>query len=376
MSYASLRYAQFKPQPGTELMPLVSTAPTLTVTRGTVVREVTQRWSSWLSQVVRLYTAGSTAGMVEFEWTVGPIDVSDGRSKEVVSKYFTDISSGGTFATDSNGREFQPRVRDQRPTWNWTNVSPVAGNYYPLSTAITMDDGTTGLAVLVDRAQGAASLQDGNVELMLHRRILYACGLSVPLNETGQDGRGLIITGTHRLFLGPIHSNSTRPSLLEHVRLQQQRQYYPLHPLFAASSSSIPPPLPQPTTFVSQPLPPHVELSTLQRLSDGRVLLRLAHSFAVNESDVYSRPVRVDLSTLFQQSITAVQRTTLTANAAYKPTSGAMQYAAAAAATEWEDEGGVGVAYREAVGASSDTVVTLGPMQIATFVIELQQDDQ
>jgi len=313
--------------------------------------------------------------MVEFEWTVGPVDISDDLSKEVVTKYTTDINNHRTFYTDSNGREFQPRTRDSRPTWNWTNVAPVAGNYYPLSTALTMDDGVTGLGIVVDRAQGAASLQDGSVEVMLHRRILTGCGLSVPLNETGQDGRGLIITGVHRVVLGPVQSSATRQSVVERVRLQQQRQYFPLHPLFAASSSSLPLPLPQSTTFVAQPLPLNVELSTLQQLSDGSVLLRLAHSFAVNESSVYSAPVSVDLSTLFQQPITTVRRMTLTANAAYKTTGGAMRYAAAS------ERAGVREAEREevtegSIGVTSGTVVTIGPMQIATFLIELQQSEQ
>ena len=348
----------------------------LTVTRGTVVQEVTQHWTDWLSQVVRLYTAANdtTADMVEFEWTIGPIDISDDLSKEVVTKYFTGIESRGTFSTDSNGRDFQRRVRDERPTWNWTNVAPISGNYYPLSTALTMDDGTTGLGVVVDRAQGAASLQDGNVEVMIHRRILTSCGLAVPLNETGQDGRGLIITGVHRLFLGPVQASRGRQSVIERVRLQQQRQYFPLHPVFAASSSSTPLPLPQSTSFVSHPLPSNVELSTLQQLNDGSVLLRLSHSFAVNESSAYSRPVKVDLSTLFQQPIASVKRVTLTANAAYKTPRGAMRYAAVGESGEWD--GGMGVEDGESAVSISDTVVTLGPMQIVTFVVQLQRDEQ
>ena len=356
--------AQFIPQPGTGIRQLVTTAPTLTVWRGAVVTEVTQRWTSWLSQVIRLYSSAAnstTADAVEFEWTVGPVDVSDGLSKEVVTRYDTDIANDGAFATDSNGREFQPRVRNQRPTWNWTNVAPVSGNYYPLSTALTMDDGATGLGVVVDRAQGAASLQDGSVEVMLHRRILTSCGLAVPLNEPGQNGTGLIVTGVHRLFLGPVQATPTRQSLIERVRLQQQRQYFPLHPLFAASPSFTPLPLPQPITFVSRPLPTNVELSTLQQQADGSVLLRLAHSFAVNESDAYSVPVSVDVSALFEQPIRSIRRVTLTANADWKPTG--TKAAGARSGGKAEDAG------RE--DALDDTVVTLGPMQIATFVVEL-----
>jgi hypothetical protein len=358
-------------------MPLVSTAPTLSVTRGSLVQEVTQRWSDWLSQVVRLYVNGSDVDLVEMEWTVGPIDIEDGRSKEVVTKYFTDINNQGHFSTDSNGREFQPRLRDHRPTWNWTNVSPVAGNYYPLSTGITIDDGQTALGIVVDRAQGAASLQDGNVELMIHRRILYACALSVAINETGPDGRGLIITGSHRLFLGPTQANSTRLSVVERMRLQQQRQYFPLHPVFASGVPTNA--LPSPLSFIKQPLPSNVELMTLQQLNDGRVLLRLAHSFAVNESTALSQSVSVDLSTLFHQPIISIRRTTLTANANYNNSAREVRQREMgddttevdATATVAANSPGAGVTTGVATG-----VVTLGPMQIATFIIDLQQRDE
>ena len=336
----------------------MSSAPTLTVTRGALVQEVTQRWSSWLSQVVRLYVSGSQADVVELEWTVGPVDIEDGRSKEVVTKYLTDLDSQGRFVTDSNGREFQPRVRDRRPTWNWTNVSPVAGNYYPLSTGVVMDDGQTGLGVLVDRAHGASSLQDGNLEIMIHRRILYACALSVTINETGPDGRGLVITGSHRLLMGPVQSSSTSRSLVERMRLQQQQLFFPVRPVFAAGS---PASLPSSVSFVAHSLPPHVELMTLQRLTDGRVLLRLAHSFAVNESLEFSQPVSVNLSTLFVPAVSSVRRVTLTANADYRSQAEAHQHAE-------ETEAQV-----LTVRSPEDAVVTLAPMQIATFVIELKQ---
>ena len=45
---------------------------------------------------------------------------------------------GGTFYTDSNGREMLKRVRDKRPTWDLQVQEPIAGNYYPLTAAITL----------------------------------------------------------------------------------------------------------------------------------------------------------------------------------------------------------------------------------------------
>ena len=97
-----------------------------------MAQTVFQRWSDWLSQTVLLYSAPADdvlGSMVEMEWTVGPVDIEDGRNKEVVTRYSTDLASEGVFYTDSNGREFQRRVKDERPTWNWTNVSHVAGKY-------------------------------------------------------------------------------------------------------------------------------------------------------------------------------------------------------------------------------------------------------
>ena len=335
----------------------MSAAPTLTVTRGSVVQEVTQRWSDWLSQVVRLYVSGPDAGAVELDWTVGPVDIADGRSKEVISKYTTGLASSGRFSTDSNGREFQPRVRDQRPSWNYTVVSPVAGNYYPLSTGMMLDDGETGFGVLVDRAHGASSLQDGALEVMLHRRVLYGCGFARPINETGPDGRGLIIAGRHRLLLGPLHASSGRRSVVERLRVQQQRLLSPLHPVFAAGAAAA---LPPAASFVAKPLPPEVELMTLQRLEDGGVLLRLAHSFAVNESGALSQPVTLDLSTLLSPAIRSVRRVSLTANADYNSTA-----ARPLPAMDVESE-------PAAARGFEDSVVTLGPMQIATFLVQLQ----
>ena len=346
----------FEPQPGTSINLVTSDPPTLSVYKGALVQQVVQRWNSWLSQTVRLTQLPSTSSadavtaMVEMEWVVGPVEFRDLKSKEVVTRYTTDVSSAGVSYTDSNGREFQRRQRDARPSWNYTVVAPVSGNYYPLSTATGLTDNSTGFYVLVDRAQGSASLQDGEVEVMVHRRLLYSC-FGYNLNETG-DGPGLILAGKHHLVL------TTREEALRQTRLLQQRLYTPLRPLFAPSSAFLDHPTPSsdlipapaPTaqralslSFLATPLPLNVELMTLQVLHDGAVLLRLAHSFAVNESAQWSQPATVDLSTLFVQPINNVTAVTLTANDRRSSSAEVL----------------------------SDTTVTIGPMQILSFLVHL-----
>ncbi len=56
-------------------------------------------------------------------------------------KYTSGLASGGTFYTDANGREMQRRERDARPTWTLDVHEPVAGNYYPLTSAMYIEVG-------------------------------------------------------------------------------------------------------------------------------------------------------------------------------------------------------------------------------------------
>jgi len=62
----------------------------------------------------------------------------------------------------------------------------VAGNFYPVNAAMSLQDALASMAVVVDRSQGGASLHDGALELMVQRRNLADDdkGVAEPLNET------------------------------------------------------------------------------------------------------------------------------------------------------------------------------------------------
>uniref|UniRef100_A0A4W3IN81 Lysosomal alpha-mannosidase-like n=1 Tax=Callorhinchus milii TaxID=7868 RepID=A0A4W3IN81_CALMI len=66
--------------------------------------------------------------------------------------------------------------RDYRPTWHFNQTEPVAGNYYPVNTRIFIRDGKFQLSVLTDRSQGGSSIEDGSLELMVHRRLIFDDG--------------------------------------------------------------------------------------------------------------------------------------------------------------------------------------------------------
>ena len=102
-------------------------------------------FNNWTSQEISLYDG---AEAVEIEWTVGPIPINDNMGKEVIIRYDTDIQSEAKYYTDANGREVLQRIRDYRPTWNYTVNEPVSGNYYPINSRIWIKDQTRQFTVL------------------------------------------------------------------------------------------------------------------------------------------------------------------------------------------------------------------------------------
>ena len=58
---------------------------------------------------------------------------------------------------------------------------PVAGNYYPLASPgairIKSETGNAALALVTDRAHGAASLDNGQIEIMIGRQLGLGFGL-------------------------------------------------------------------------------------------------------------------------------------------------------------------------------------------------------
>lgn len=132
-------------------------------------------------------------------------DEKNSIGKEIISRFTVDsVKSAGVFYTDSNGRELIKRQRDKRYDYEYDpKLEPIASNYYPVTSKIALKDATLQVAVLNDRSQGGSSLKDGDMELMVHRRLLKddAKGVSEPLNEQ-EFNQGVVVRGQHYLVLG------------------------------------------------------------------------------------------------------------------------------------------------------------------------------
>ncbi|WAQ95187.1 MA2B1-like protein, partial [Mya arenaria] len=256
--------------------------PTVVTVDGPLVNEVHTEFSPWVTQVTR----------------------QDKMGKEVVVRVNTGMKSDATFYTDANGREIIKRVRNFRKTWNLNQTESVAGNYYPVNSRIFLRDESSGMqfTVLTDRSQGGASIQDGQLELMVHRRLLYddSLGVGEPMNETGSDKQGLIIRGKMYVHFGQISDAAKfhrefglRTYLTPITAFTKTDMNYQDYSMFYNTMWS----------GLKQELPANIHMLTLEQwggptLSPSQTqpyLIRLEHFYENGEDPQLSLPVTVNL---------------------------------------------------------------------------------
>jgi len=294
-----------------------STPKIVSVTQGDLVSEVVQEFSSWATLVTRI-KAGSP--LIEFEWTLGEIPINEpiAQGKEVIAKFTSSMmntdsdcstsnskSSPTLIYTDSNSREFMPRCRDDE------TAEFVAGNYYPLSSAAYIVDKEQGLqmSILTDRGEGAASLEQGSIEVMLQRRLVQDDwrGVGEPLNETTlgitpypdwvREGKGITVRGSVAVLVSEIDKG------MKELRTHMDKMYLPIYPLYSTPTTTTTNTNTASTKLgLTTSLPENIHLQTLEVWTSkpNTLLVRLAHQFAIDEDKVLSQPVMVDMGLLLE----------------------------------------------------------------------------
>ncbi|KAM6940660.1 lysosomal alpha-mannosidase [Xenentodon cancila] len=318
-----------------------------------VVQEVRQWFAPWVSQVVRLY---ADSRVLELEWTVGPLPTEDDLGKEVITRLDTDIRTSGVFYTDSNGREVLQRKKDFRPTWQLKQSEPIAGNYYPINSRAFIKDDDDQLTVITDRSQGGGSIHNGSLEIMLHRRLFYDDnrGVAEPLNESSNIyPEGLVVRGRLLLSLDrPASAADIHRPLAQEVVLQ---------PLLSFTDGDLNPNTRLEFSALQAALPSAVHLLTLSQWDKDMVLLRLEHQFQSWESELYSKPVTVNLQKMFSSlDVLGVSELNLSAN----------QWKDEMSRLEWTPQK-EGKPLLKTFEDPSVWEVTLRPMEIRTFLLRV-----
>jgi hypothetical protein len=171
-------------------------APTeVVITKGPVLQEVQQYY-----QDLGVLTTRMWAGQpyLEVEWTVGP-PPSVRTGWEVFVRYNSSIASDGVWFTDANGREYQQRKRQYRPSFRLpSGAAELAGNIFPITTGCRIQDAQLQMRIAVDHAHGVVSPTDGQLDIHLHR------------TTAGDDRKGMaeplfdhhVAGGTHVVSFG------------------------------------------------------------------------------------------------------------------------------------------------------------------------------
>merc|ERR1711959_65702 len=157
---------------------------------------------------------------------------------------------------DSNGRDMLQRTRmtaAQVPG----GQEGIAANYYPIVASIAIRDDEQELSLLTDRAQSAASLSSGEMEVMIHRRTLVddSRGVGESLDETDCGCRAsecpkcppLTARGLHSLVL----ASSAQPR-------REAQQYYQ-DPIVLAFQEVDAAQKTKPFSMIAEQFPPNVQ---------------------------------------------------------------------------------------------------------------------
>ena len=165
----------------------------------------------------------------------------------------------------------------------------------------------------LDRSEGGASINDGSIELMIHRRLVYSesTSLGEPLNETAY-GKGLVVRGKHVLIL-----ETPNNSAIIH-RVNAQQLYMSSIATFSLTNDSYETyanNYRQTWSALNDTMPVNVHLLTFDQLESDQYLIRIEHFFELNEDKIFSTPVQIDLQKLLNNQGTIVDLTELTLGA-------------------------------------------------------------
>ncbi|XP_010022635.1 PREDICTED: epididymis-specific alpha-mannosidase-like, partial [Nestor notabilis] len=312
---------------------------------------------------------------IEQEYRVGPLELNC----EAVLRTSTNLDTRQLLYTDSNGYQIQ-----KRPFKAYEN-NTVARNYYPMVQTAYIEDDTTRLVLLAERAHGVSSQGNGQVEVMLHRRLWNNLQWDLDYNLTLNDSS--VVHPVMWLILGTKAVTSilywTSGLALEHrpvvmfgassgdkPKIHRQLQQNSVH----SSHVTVPPNLHLQTLSIpgwrySSDHAEQVRSIHMGRQKQGdadfsRVLLRIRHLYEVGEDPLLSQPVVVDLKSLLKGlgSVTVVEERSLTGTWDVNTLK----------RWKWKTTQHPGKGFFKTTETSGNFTVTVYPKEIRTFFVYFQ----
>lgn len=130
------------------------------------------------TRVPECYKSRVRCHRLEQSYSLGPLQMNT----EVVLRTTTTLQNNRTLFTDDNGYQMM-----RRPYREFVN-NTLARNYYPVVRAAYIEDEQSRLVLVSDRAHGVSSQGNGQIEVMLHRRLWnnlpWNLGYNLTLNDS------------------------------------------------------------------------------------------------------------------------------------------------------------------------------------------------
>uniref|UniRef100_G1NJI0 Epididymis-specific alpha-mannosidase n=1 Tax=Meleagris gallopavo TaxID=9103 RepID=G1NJI0_MELGA len=312
---------------------------------------------------------------IEQEYSIGPLEVNH----EAVLRTSTNLNTEQLLYTDDNGFQIQ-----KRPFKTYVN-NTVARNYYPMVQTAYIEDDTTRLVLLAERAHGVSSQGNGQVEVMLHRRLWNNLQWDLNNNLTLNDSS--VVRPVFWLILGTKSASSV---LYQTSSLALQHRPVVMFGTFSGDKPELPGQLQQRSArSFSVSVPPNLHLQTLsipgwryssnhaeqvhtvhmgkQKQGDAdfsRVLLRIRHLYEVGEDPVLSQPVVVNLKCLLKElgAVKLVEERSLTGTWDVNTLK----------RWKWKTVQNQSKGFSNSTKISDDFTVTVHPKEIRTFFVYFQ----
>lgn len=235
---------------------IVQNAPVVRVIEGPFTSEVQAVFQN-IFHKTRLYNHPGIQGRSLFVQNALDMHVLNMRDREVIMRLNTDLKNrDGSFFTDENGFQMIGRKTD--------NARLIGTNYYPATTMVILEDETRRLTLHTGQPHGVASLEQGWLEVMLDRQLLYddERGLGEGIYDNKLTMTKFMIQVEEKKA-NTYQEKFTYPSLAS--SLQNDYLQQPIQKMFTPINADI---LELKFHVVQKPIPCHVSVISLKTLYD------------------------------------------------------------------------------------------------------------
>ncbi|XP_044152144.1 epididymis-specific alpha-mannosidase [Bufo gargarizans] len=300
----------------------------LEIVTGTLVTEIRQYFYRDISQQSYMYAIFSrlyhvpdgydkmlACRAIEQQYRVGPLELN----REAIIRIQTNLQTSKRIYTDDNAYQMQARE------FKIYNSNTVARNFYPMVRTAYIEDEKTRLVLLSERSHGVSSQDNGQVEIMLHRRLWNNMEWDLNYNLTLDDTS--VVRPTIWLMVG---SKEVTDSLYQRLGLcLEHKPLVMISPHTAENRmvDDVPVTLPAnihlqilsiPGWKYSSDHTEHIHNVHKGKTRDdadfSRILLRLQHLYEADEDPILSRPASINIKLLLKGlgSVRLVEERSLT----------------------------------------------------------------